>query len=124
MIINEANALIFGLTPMRTDENIFIGSVVDDGPEMKLDITRSSSDSVNAISQPDISAGAMIGKVITKNTLSRLAPRSIAASSSERSSSLRREEMMTVTKAMVKVTWAIQMVAHTALLEDAEPIAE
>ena len=106
---SEASALILGFRPMRTDENIFIGSVVASGPATKLEITTSSSDSVNAISQPDISAGMMIGKVITKNTLTRLAPRSIAASSSDLSSSAKREEMITVTNAMVKVTWAIQI---------------
>ncbi|MNM68502.1 hypothetical protein D3C81_800630 [compost metagenome] len=51
----------------------------------------------------------MIGKVIRKNTFNRLAPRSIAASSSERSSSCRREDTTTVTKEMVKVTCAIQI---------------
>ena len=59
-INSVASALIFGLTPMRTEENTFIGKVVDDGPETKLEITRSSSDSVNASSQPEASAGAMI----------------------------------------------------------------
>ena len=109
-ISSVASALILGLTPMRTDENTFIGSVVDDGPDTKLEITRSSSDSVNASSQPEASAGAMIGSVTRKNTLTRFAPRSIAASSSERSSSPRREEMTTVTKATQKVTCAIQIV--------------
>src|SRR5690606_5781382 len=104
-----ASALIFGLTPMRTEAKIFIGSVVELGPATKLAITTSSSDRVKASSQPDISAGAMIGRVIRKNTLSRFAPRSIAASSSERSSSCRREDTTTVTKEMVKVTCAIQI---------------
>lgn len=103
-IIKEAKALILGLTPMRTDENIFIGKVVDDGPEVKLEITRSSKDKVKAISQPDNKAGAMMGKVITKNTFNRFAPKSIAASSKERSSSLKREDMITVTNAIAKVT--------------------
>ena len=102
--MSEASAFIFGLTPMRTDENIFIGKVVDDGPEVKLEITKSSKDNVNAINQPDSKAGDMIGKVITKNTFKRLAPKSIAASSSERSNSLKREEMIIVTNDMVKVT--------------------
>ena len=107
--ISVARALILGLTPIRTEAKIFIGKVVELGPATKLAITTSSSDRVKASSQPDNSAGAMIGKVIRKNTLSRLAPRSIAASSSERSSSCRREDTTTVTKEMVKVTWAIQI---------------
>ena len=64
-----ASALMSGLTPRRTFEKITIGSVLEPGPETKLVITRSSSDSVKASSQPEISAGAMIGSVMTKNTL-------------------------------------------------------
>ena len=64
-----ASALMSGLTPSRTFEKITIGSVLEPGPETKLVITRSSSESVNASSQPETSAGAMIGSVITKNTL-------------------------------------------------------
>ena len=86
-----------GLTPSRTLEKITIGSVLEPGPATKLVITRSSSDSVNASSQPEISAGAMIGSVITKNTLAGRAPRSIAASSSESSSCDSRDCTMTVT---------------------------
>src|SRR5690606_35183209 len=91
-IISVASALIFGLRPRRTEENTFIGSVVELGPATKLAITTSSSDRVKASSQPDTSAGAMIGSVIRKNTLIRFAPRSIAASSSDLSSSDRRED--------------------------------
>jgi hypothetical protein len=43
-----ASALILGLRPSRTEENTFIGKVVDDGPATKLATTRSSIDSVNA----------------------------------------------------------------------------
>ncbi|KZP90794.1 spermidine/putrescine ABC transporter permease [Enterobacter chengduensis] len=53
-------AVISGLTPMRTLEKTSIGSVVAPGPETKLAITRSSSDSVNASSQPEINALASI----------------------------------------------------------------
>ena len=101
--------MILGLSPRRTDENTFIGSVVEFGPATKLAITTSSSDSVNASSQPDTSAGAMIGSVIRKNTLIRLAPRSIAASSSDLSSSASRDDTTTVTNASVKVTCATQI---------------
>ncbi len=78
----------------------------------KLATTTSSSDRVKASSQPATSAGAMIGSVMRPNTVRRLAPRSIAASSSDRSISCRREDTTTVTKHRVKVTWAIQMVAR------------
>ena len=60
-----------------------MGKVLVPGPEVKLEITRSSHDRVNASSQPERMAGKMIGKVMTKNTLSGRAPRSMAASSSE-----------------------------------------
>ena len=52
-----ASALMSGLTPSRTFENTTIGRVLDPGPATKLVITRSSSDSVNASSHPDSSAG-------------------------------------------------------------------
>src|SRR3990167_7784043 len=86
-----------------------MGGVVEPGPATKLEITTSSSDSVNASSQPDISAGMIMGSVMTKKTFRRLAPRSIAASSSDLSRSASREDTTTVTKAMVKVTCAIQI---------------
>lgn len=53
-----ASALIFGLTPSRTLENTTMGSVVEAGPLVKLATTRSSSDMVNASSQPATSARA------------------------------------------------------------------
>ena len=65
-MIRVASALIFGETPIRTEENTTIGSVVAPGPETKLAITRSSSDRVNASSQPDTSAGVITGRVMTK----------------------------------------------------------
>ena len=107
--IIEASAFILGFKPMRTVENIFIGSVVASGPATKLEITTSSNERVKANSQPDTRAGIIIGKVITKNIFNRFAPKSMAASSSDLSSSANRDEMMTVTKAIVKVTWAIQI---------------
>ncbi|KUQ61854.1 spermidine/putrescine ABC transporter permease, partial [Enterobacter kobei] len=69
-------AVISGLTPMRTLEKTSIGSVVAPGPETKLAITRSSSDRVNASSQPEITAGMIIGRVMMKKTFSGVAPRS------------------------------------------------
>ncbi len=60
---------------------------MEPGPETKLAITRSSSDSVKLSSQPEISAGAMIGSVMSKNTRAGVAPRSCAASSRLRSRS-------------------------------------
>ena len=51
------SALISGLTPRRTAEKILIGRVVADGPEVKDAITKSSNDSVNAKSHPEMTAG-------------------------------------------------------------------
>ena len=73
-------AFISGVTPSRTIEYIFIGRVVDPGPEVKLAITRSSSDRVKDKSQPEITAGRIIGSVIRINVLSGVHPRSSAAS--------------------------------------------
>ena len=78
-----ANALISGETPRRTFENINIGRVVAPGPDTKLAITKSSNDKVKESSHPAIIAGNMIGRVMSHNTLSGLAPKSIAASSNE-----------------------------------------
>ena len=62
-IIIVDKALISGLTPSLTAENILIGNVVAEGPAVKEAITRSSNDRVKANNHPEITAGAMIGKV-------------------------------------------------------------
>ena len=91
------SAFISGLTPNRTALNILIGKVVEDGPETNDTITRSSSDSVNASSQPEMTAGAMIGSVTEKNASKGEQPRSSAASSSDLSNVTSREETTTET---------------------------
>ncbi len=73
-------ALISGVTPSLTIEYILIGSVVEPGPEVKLAITRSSRDKVNANSQPDTIAGKMIGNVINMKVRKGVQPKSRAAS--------------------------------------------
>src|SRR5271155_6261156 len=70
VMVSVASTLISGLTPSRTFENTTIGSVLLPGPEVKLEITRSSHDSVKARSHPDKMAGKIIGSVMTKKTLS------------------------------------------------------
>merc|ERR1711991_286604 len=95
MIVDKA--LISGETPRRTAEKILIGRVVEDGPEAKLAITRSSSDKVNASNQPEITAGAMIGRVTSRNACQAVQPRSSAASSSDLSKLTRREDTTTET---------------------------
>ena len=66
-----------------TLEKITMGNVLAPAPEVKLAITRSSSDSVKASSQPEAMAGAIRGRVMSRVTAKGLPPRSIAASSSD-----------------------------------------
>src|SRR3546814_5768474 len=67
------------------------------GPVVKLAITRSSSERVKDSSQPATTAGAMIGKVIWKNVRAGGQPRSMAASSIERSKLTSRDCTTTAT---------------------------
>src|ERR1700712_3076273 len=57
-----------------------IGSVAEPGPVVKLAITRSSSDSVNASIQPAAIAGRISGRVTAMKAGSGSQARSIAAS--------------------------------------------
>ena len=82
---------------------------------MKLAITRSSSDSVNASIQPAAIAGRIIGSVTAKNACAGAQPRSIAASSRLRSRPLSRDCTTTVTKHMVSVVCAIVTVQKPRL---------
>src|SRR6056297_3644768 len=91
------SALISGETPRRIDDQILIGRVVAEGPVVKLAITRSSSDRVKARSQPEMTAGAMIGRVTRRNASNAEQPRSSAASSRDWSKLIRREETTTDT---------------------------
>src|ERR1700733_15345728 len=108
--VSVANTLISGLTPKRTLEKTTIGKVLLPGPEVKLEMTRSSHDRVKASSHPDKMAGKIMGNVITKNTFTGRAPRSMAASSRAMSKLARRELTMTVTYAMEKVMCAMVIV--------------
>src|SRR5579863_9861169 len=97
VMVMVASTLISGLTPRRTFENTTMGRVLLPGPEVKLEMTRSSHDRVKASSHPDSMAGKMMGSVMTKNTFKGRAPRSMAASSKASSKEAMRELMMTVT---------------------------
>jgi len=61
---------------------------------------------VKASIQPETIAGRMTGKVTWKKVFTGVAPRSIAASSSERSKVISRDCTTTATKHMVKVMCA------------------
>ena len=91
-----AKALISGDRPRRTEEKITIGKVLESGPAIKLVITRSSIDMVKPKRKAAISDGISAGKITAKKTLIGPAPKSIAASSIEISSSLKRERITTV----------------------------
>src|SRR5690606_37392174 len=88
-------------------------------PDKNEAMTTSSRDKVNASSHAASNAGKIKGKVTTKKTFIGVAPRSSAASSSERSRSRMRDWMMTATYAMHKVTWPTQMV--NTPLPDGQP---
>jgi hypothetical protein len=74
---------------------------------VKLAITRSSSDSVNASIQPAAIAGRISGSVTLMNARAGPQPRSIAASSRLRSSAPSRDCTTTATKHRVSVVCAI-----------------
>src|SRR5882724_1324249 len=106
-MISAQMALISGFTPSRTSEYIRIGSVAEPGPVVKLAITRSSSDSVNASKKPAAIDGRIKGSVTERNARKGSQPRSIAASSRLRSSAPKRDCTTTATKHMVSVVWAM-----------------
>src|SRR6266404_5082991 len=87
-----------------------IGRVLAPGPATKLEMTRSSSDRVKDSSQLETIAGAMIGSVISRKARAGLAPRSMAASSSERSAAAKRDCTVMVTYAVQNVTCDSTMV--------------
>lgn len=98
---------ICGDIPNLMLENTIIGNVITPGPETKLANTTSSMDNINDNSHPKHIDGRIIGKVITKNALNGVAPRSIAASSSEESISFNLEYTIDIIYAIERVTWAI-----------------
>ncbi len=94
-----ASTLISGLHPQAPPpfENTTMGRVLLPGPDVKLDITRSSQDRVKASSHPDKMAGNMMGSVITKKHLQGTRAEIMAASSRAVSKVAMREFTMTVT---------------------------
>ena len=83
--------------PIFTLEKMSMGKVVEPGPAVKLEITRSSSDRVKDNSQPATMAGAMMGRVMSKMTRNGVEPRSMAASSTSASMEIRRDCTITAT---------------------------
>src|ERR1700728_3602993 len=87
-----------------------IASVLEPGPETKLEITRSSSDRVKLNNQLERIAGMIIGSVISRKARAGPEPRSIAASSKDRSALCRRDCTVMVTYAVQKATCESTMV--------------
>ena len=98
---------ICGEIPNLMLENTIIGKVITPGPETKLANTTSSTDNINYNKHPKQIEGKIIGNVITKNAFNGVAPRSIAASSSEESISFNLEYTMEIIYAIESVTCAI-----------------
>ena len=95
-MMTVAIALTSGFRPSRARENTTSGKVVDPGPDKKADRITSSSDTVKVSSQADRIDWPINGNVINANTLDGVQPKSMAASSSERLSSVRRAWIVTV----------------------------
>src|SRR3569623_1001694 len=89
-----------------------IGNVEEPGPVVKLAITKSSSDSVNASIQPAAIEGQISGSVTEAKARAGLQPRSIAASSRLRSSPFNRACTTTATKHIVSVVCAMVTVQN------------
>ncbi len=69
--ITVETALMSGVTPRRTRPNTNTGKVVEPGPDTKLVITTSSSDSVSASSAPPSTPGMISGSVTRRNAFHR-----------------------------------------------------
>ena len=105
-----ANTFICGSRPSLILEKITCGNVEEPGPDRKEVITKSSSDRVMPSRKPEAMAGAIKGRVMTKKIFSGRAPKSMAASSSDWSSSTRRERITTVMYAIQSVVCPRKMV--------------
>ena len=91
------------------------GSVGTPAPAVKNVITKSSIDSVNAISAPAMMPGLISGSVTSRNVCQGVAPRSRAASKIDSSMPARRARTMIATKPMQNVVWATITVASDRL---------
>ena len=95
-------ALISGVIPLRTTDQIYIGSVLS-RPVRKNVTGISSNDSVKEISAEPIRAVRIFGSVIKRNVCQGRAPASAEASSSRRSNRCRRANRLVTTIAVKAV---------------------
>ena len=99
------------IPPLRViAEKIKIGNVDEPGPATKKVITKSSSERVIAVKNPEIIPGIHTGSVIFRKMCFSLAPKSWAASMMEKSNSSSRAMTIRKTKGRLKVVWATKMV--------------
>jgi hypothetical protein len=103
--MNVPIALIVGVTPKRIADQIRTGSGCGDSPVVKNDSTKSSNESANTSSPAARIAGHSAGSVIRRNVSSRVAPRSIAASSTSCPRAASRARTTTVTYEIENVMW-------------------
>ena len=108
-IITKDHAFITGETPKRIIEYTYRGSVVEPGPETKKVITKSSSDMVIAIKNPDIIPGKIAGTITLNMVCLSVAPKSYAASTIEKSNSSMRAKIIKNTKGRQKVVCAVKI---------------
>ena len=101
-----------GFKPTLAMPKTFSGSVCDCAPEVKTLTMYSSSDKVKDMSAPAMTAGMRYGSTTFRKAWKGVAPRSIAASSSEGSIPCKRACTPTSTKGKQKVVWAMTMVVY------------
>ena len=92
-------------------------------PDVKLVITKSSIDRLNASSAAAMTPGRISGKVTLRNVVSSFAPRSIAASSRWVGKPDSRARTVTTTKLMLNMMWAIRIVMKLSGKNGGAPIA-
>src|SRR5919109_28150 len=109
--MNVPNTNTCGGIPIRDAPYTHSGNV-GFAPATKFDVTKSSMESANAISAPARIPGKMMGSVTRRNVVHAFAPRSLAASSSERSKPDRRARTVIATYAMLNMTWASTRVTN------------
>ena len=97
--------LAVGVKPYLIIPQIYVG-IVEFAPISKFVILNSSKETANTSIQAPTIEGRIIGKVIVLNTLLGFEPRSLAASSMERSKFMSLDRIIKIKKGMQKRTCA------------------
>ena len=92
-------------------------------PDVKLVMTKSSIDRLNASRAAAMIPGRISGKVTLRNVVSSFAPRSIAASSRWVGKPDSRARTVTTTKLMLNMMWAMRIVMKLSGKNGGAPIA-